>query len=477
MHSMTETLTFLFTDIEGSTRLWELHPEAMQHALRRHDELLRRSIETHGGRVFKTVGDAFCAVFGSAPSALAAAADAQRALSTAVWPPAIGSLRSRMGLHSGTAEERDRDYFGPALNRVARLEAAAHGGQIVLSVATHELVRDAFPEGVDISELGTYRLKDLLRPERIFQATVSGLLASFPPLRTLDTRRSNLPTGKTPFLGRERELAAVVSLLRRPEVRLVTLTGPGGTGKTRLSIQAAAALEEEFRDGVWFVELETAREADELVAAIGAVLGVRPDSEGSPTALIRDLSDKEVLLVLDNFEQLVRSAGTVGEILAACPGVTVVASSRERLRLYGEHDYPVPPLGLPEQPQKQTPAVIAEYEAVRLFAQRARMAQSAFEITEQNARVVAEICRRLDGLPLAIELAAARIRTLGPQQILTRLENRLSTLTGGARDLPARQQTIYGAIAWSYELLNEDERRLFRWLGIFRGGWTLDAAE
>ncbi|MFW5686094.1 MAG: ATP-binding protein, partial [Spirochaetota bacterium] len=477
MKSLTGTLTFLFTDVEGSTRLWEQHPDAMQHALRRHDELLRAAIEDHRGRVFKTVGDAFCAVFRSAPDALEAAVAAQRALAAEVWPPAIGSLRSRMGLHTGAAEERDHDYFGPALNRVARLEAAAHGGQIVLSVATHELVRDAVAKDVALSELGTYRLKDILRPERIFQATAAGLPASFPPLRTLDTRRSNLPTGRTPFLGREREIAAVVSLLRRPDVRLVTLTGPGGTGKTRLSIQAASALADEFRDGVWFVELETVREREGLVAAIGAVFGVKADGSDALAALIRALAEKETLLVLDNFEQLVGSAGVIGEILEACPGVTAVASSRERLRLYGEHDYPVPPLGLPEQPHRQTAAVIAEYEAVRLFTQRAKMAQPAFTITEQNAQAVADICRRLDGLPLAIELAAARVRMLAPGKILERLDNRLQTLTGGARDLPARQQTIRGAIAWSYDLLEDSEKRLFCSLGTFSGDWTLDAAE
>jgi predicted ATPase/class 3 adenylate cyclase len=474
----TGTVTFLFTDIEGSTRLWEQHPAAMKQALARHDEMLRQAIEGRGGYVFKTVGDSFCAAFAAAPDALEAALEAQRALQAEAWPGGIAGINVRMALHTGTAEPREDDYFGPPLNRVARLEAAAHGGQVLLSLATQELVRDSLPRGASLRDLGAHRLKDLFRPERVFQLVVPGLREDFPPLRTLDMRRTNLSAQPTPFIGRERELVEVVNLFRRDDVRLVTLTGPGGTGKTRLSLQAAADLIEEYEDGVFFVDLSALRDPALVVQTTATTLGVKP-AEGTPIeeSLTAFLADRHVLLVLDNFEQVVEAAKDIGSLLADAPHLKVMVSSRHILNLYGEHEYAVPPLGLPERRRRQTAAVLSQYESVALFIQRAKAAKADFEITEENAPAIAEICVRLDGLPLAIELAAARSKMLRPEAMRERLENRLKTLQGGARDVPARQRTMRGAIDWSYDLLDEGEKKLFARLGGFRGGWFLEAAE
>jgi predicted ATPase/class 3 adenylate cyclase len=473
----TGTVTFLFTDIEGSTRLWERDAQAMQAALVRHEEILRDAMESRGGYVFKTVGDAFCAAFRAAPDALEAALAAQRALFSEPWGK-IGSLRVRMALHTGAADERSGDYFGPPVNRVARLLSAGHGGQVLLSSATQELVRDDSPEGTQLRDLGERRLKDLFRPEHVFQMVGTGLPSTFPPLRTLDARLNNLPTQPTPLVGREPEVVEVCDFLRKEEVRLLTLTGPGGTGKTRLGLQLAAELLDELEDGAFFVALSSTMDPAFVTSAIAEPLGVVETGDQSLLENLKDyLRSRELLLLLDNFEQVVDAAPLVGELLATCPALKILATSRSVLRVYGEREYPVPPLKLPDP--KRLPPVerLTEYEAVRLFIGRAKAAKPDFAVTDENAPAVAEICARLDGLPLAIELAAARIKLLPPQGMLKRLDSRLKLLSGGARDLPERQRTLRGAIEWSHALLGEGERVLFARLAVFSGGHSLEAIQ
>ncbi|MGH3144565.1 MAG: ATP-binding protein, partial [Rubrobacter sp.] len=473
----TGTVTFLFTDVEGSTRMWERAPETMSAALARHDAVLRDVIEGHGGYVFKTMGDACCAAFPATPGALEAALAAQRALFAEEWDETIGTLRVRMALHTGVADERGGDYFGPPLNRVARLLSAGHGGQVLLSHATQELVRDELPEATGLRDLGERRLKDLFRPERVFQLTTPDLPESFPPLRTLDARRNNLPAQPTPLVGREREVAEVCGLLREEGTRLLTLTGPGGTGKTRVGLQVAAELLEEFEDGVFFVELAPLIDPALVVSEVAGALGIRETGERSLIEVLRDyLREKRMLLLLDNFEQVLEAAHVVRELLVASR-VKVLVTSRIALRLYGEHEYAVPPLAVPDPRRLPEPEAVSQYEAVRLFIEHARAARADFAITDQNAPAIAEICVRLDGLPLAIELAAARTKLLPPLPLLARLDNRLKFLTGGARDLPERQRTLRSAIEWSHELLGPDERMLFRRLSAFVGGFSLEAVE
>jgi predicted ATPase/class 3 adenylate cyclase len=473
----TGTVTFLFTDIEGSTRMWESDAKRMQVALARHDEILRSTTEEHGGHVFKTVGDAFCCAFPTAPNALEAALEAQRTLLSQEWGE-TGPLRVRMALHTGAAEERGDDYFGPPLNRVARLLSAAHGGQVLLSAASQEMVRDQLPAGSVLMDLGERRLKDLFRPERVFQLTANGLPSAFPPLRTLESHPNNLPLQPTPLVGREREVEEISERLRSEEVRLLTLTGPGGTGKTRLALQAAADLLEEFEDGVFFITLAAITDPELVPSTIAGALGVMESAEQPLLETLKSfLQQKHLLLLLDNFEQVLEGAPVVGELVAADPKLKILATSRIPLRLYGEQEYMVPPLALPDPRVLPPVKVLTQYEAVRLFVERARAVKADFEVTNESAPAVAEICARLDGLPLAIELAAARIRILPPQKMLERLSNRLKLLKGGPRDLPTRQQTLRGTIDWSYELLEEDEKTLFGRLSVFSGGRTLEAIE
>ncbi len=474
----TGTVTFLFTDIEGSTKRWEQYPQQMRAAIERHDAILRKSIDAESGYVFKTVGDAFCAAFHTPLETLSAALAAQRTLNAEQWDPEVGSVRVRMALHTGIAQERDGDYFGQPVNRVARILSAGHGGQTLLSEVTYGLVRDDLPRNVSLLDLGEHRLKDLIRPERVFQLVTQDLPSEFPALKTLSTHLNNLPLQPTAFIGREKELAAVCALLRRPEVCLVTLTGPGGTGKTRLALQAGAEMLDDFQDGVYSVELAALTDPALVPSTIAQTLGVS-EATGKPIieSLKDYLKDKQVLLVLDNFEHLVEAAGAVDALLKAVPGLKVLATSRTSLHLYGEREYPVPPFSLPDIQHLPSLERLTQYEAVRLFIERAQDVRPDFAVTNDNAPAVAEICVRLDGLPLAIELAAARTKLFSPQALLDRLSSRLKMLTGGARNVPARQQTIRNMIEWSYDLLNEGEKQLFRRMAVFQGGRTLEGLE
>ncbi|MBK9712314.1 MAG: helix-turn-helix domain-containing protein [Kouleothrix sp.] len=489
------TVTFLFTDIEGSTARWERYPEEMRRALARHDAIMREVIEANCGAIFKMVGDGCHAVFTTAPDALAAALAAQHALFAEPWgqlglPPGK-PLLARMAIHTGAAELRDGDYFGQALNRIARLSAAGHGGQILLSAAAWELARDHLPPAVELRDLGEHYLKDLIRPEHIFQLTAANLPATFPPLKTLNQRPNNLPVQPTPLIGRERETAEVCALLRRPDVRLLTLTGTGGTGKTRLALQAAAELLEDFRDGVWLVTLASIADPDLVLTAIAQVLAKQEAGDprsiarlgmqdaGEPPLLTRlksYLREKQALLLLDNFEQVADAAPLVAELLSAAPGLKALVTSRVVLHVSGERELSVPPLDLPD-PRHTWAERLSQYESVRLFIERSQAVKPDFAVTNENAPAVAEICVRLDGLPLAIELAAVRSKLFSPQALLARLDNRLTFLTGGARDLATRQRTLRTAIDWSYDLLSPAEQQLFAWLGVFVGGCTLEAAE
>jgi predicted ATPase/class 3 adenylate cyclase len=474
----TGTVTFLYTDIEGSTKRWEAHPTAMKAVVERHDAILQRAIEAAGGVVFRRVGDAFCAAFTLASQALDAVLAAQHTLYFENWDPDIAPIKVRMALHTGPGEVRDRDYVGPHLNRIARLLAVAHGGQVLLTGATYLLLLDALPDGVALRDLGEHKLKDLQRPERIFQLVIDDLPSEFPPIKTSDARPNNLPVQVTDFIGRESEVALVRELLARPQTRIVTFTGPGGTGKTRLSLQVGEKMLEQFQDGVFLVPLASLSDPTLVPGAIAEALGVMSGGSQPITESLKDfLKQKELLLLLDNFEQVLSAAGVVSELLPAAPRLKALITSREVLHIYGEKEFPVPPLQLPDPRHLPSLETLARNESVQLFIERATSARPGFELTSENAPAVAEVCVRLDGLPLAIELAAARIKLLTPQAILSRLASRLQVLTGGARDLPARQQTLRSTIDWSYDLLSPDDRTLFRRLGVFVGGCTFEAVE
>ena len=411
----SKTLTFLFTDLESSTRLWEQFPKAMKPALERHDALLRAAVEGSNGRVVKTTGDGLTAVFDSALDGVIACLKAQRGLSDEPWGE-TGPLGVRIGLHVGEAQPRGGDYYGPAVNRAARLMSVAHGGQVLLSAAAANLVVDQLPKGTTLRDLGEHRLKDLERPEHIFQLLIPGLVVDFPPLLSLDRRPNNLPAQPTPLIGREAELGEIVKGLSSGGVRLLTLTGPGGMGKTRTALQAAADLIDQFEDGVYFVDLAPIRDAQSVPNAIGQTLGLRDTSDRPVLDQLKaELSEKTILLLLDNFEQVMDAASIVAELLRESPGLKLLVTSRESLHVRGEHILPLSPLALPDAPlQKLSAGQLARYDAAQLFIQRAQAVKPGFTVTDENAPVVAEICTRLDGLPLAIELAAARIRLFSP---------------------------------------------------------------
>jgi predicted ATPase len=466
-------MTFVFTDLEGSTRLWEQHPEGMQLALARHDELLRTAIARHDGRVVKTTGDGVHAVFASARDALRAAADAQRAIATEQWER-TGALRIRVGVHTGEAEPRDGDYYGPAVNRAARLMAAAHGGQILVSLATEELARDSLDDDVRFVDLGEHRLRDLSRPERVFQMVAPGLPDDFPPLGSSPSVAGNLPAQVTSFVGRDDAIRTLTDELR--STRLVTITGTGGVGKTRLALQTAERLVADFPDGAWLCELALAGDDDEAVQVVAGALGVtvRPGMDLA-ASIVDSLRTKTLLVVLDNCEHLLDAAGRLAErIVLGCPDVRVLATSREGLAVDGERLRPLRSLGLPDP--ADSPDVIAASAAAALFVERARAARPEFALDHSNAAAVAEICRRLDGIPLAIELAAARTVGMSPAEIAARVDERFRLLTGGRRTAVERHQTLRATVDWSYSLLSEPEQRLFARLSVFPGGFGADDA-
>ncbi len=474
----TDTVTFLFTDVEGSTGLWEAHPDAMRPALARHDVLLRRAVERSGGHVFKTVGDAFYAAFAVAGAALEAALAAQTSLCAEPWGLPT-PLLVRMALHTGACEERGGDYFGPPLNRVSRLVAAGHGGQILLSEATQALVRDSLPPGAALQDLGERRLKDLKGPQRVFQLLHPALPTDFAPLRSLDgpAPPNNLPQQTTSFIGRGGEVAEIKALMRKS--RLVTLVGSGGAGKTRLSLRVAADLLAEGNDGVWLAELASLSDPSLLPQIVAQMLGIK-EQGGRPIAdtLTDALKTSHLLLILDNCEHMLPAcAALASDLLRACPHVRLLASSREALNVAGEQTCRIPGLSLPDPKQAQTAGAVSRFEAVLLFAERAQAVQPSFAVTDSNAAAMAQICRQLDGIPLAIELAAARVRAMPVEQVMARLEDRFRLLTGGSRTALPRQQTLRALIDWSYDLLTNREKILLRRLSVFTGGWTMEAAE
>jgi predicted ATPase/class 3 adenylate cyclase len=463
------TLTFLFTDLEGSTRLWEQLPAAMKAALERHDAIIAAAVEAFNGQVVKGTGDGFMAVFGSAAHAVGACLDAQERLSGEPWGE-TGPLRVRMGVHSGVAEARARDYYGPTVNRTARLMGVGHGGQVLLSSAAAALVVDELPDGARLRDLGDHRLKGLGRPERVFQLAHPALESDFPPL-TAAGRDHDLSNEASAFVGRGAELKEIERHLAGGAVRLLTLVGPGGTGKTRLALRAAADHADRFEDGMFFVDLSAVRDTEAVLTAIARAVGLRVSSgQALLPELIRHMHEQRALVVLDNFEQVTPAATTVVELLHSCPGLHLLVTSREPLHVRDEHLLAVPPLALPPATTRElSPEQLVEFEAVELFVERARAIRPDFRLTDDNASAVAEICLRLDGLPLAIELAAARLNLFSPKALQERLDNRLQLLRGGARDLPTRQQTLRSTIEWSYQLLEPAEQRIFELLSVFSG--------
>jgi predicted ATPase/class 3 adenylate cyclase len=474
----TGTVTFLFTDVEGSTRAWERQPDAVRLALARHDAIIEHVVAQHGGVVVRPrgEGDSRFVVFSRASDAVTGACAIQRALFHEPWPTAE-PLRVRLALHTGEADLRDGDYYGSAVNRCARLRGIARGGQLLLSGVTADLVRDALPTDTRLRDLGLHRLRDLDTPERVWQLTHPDLQADFPPLDSLDVRHTNLPIQLTSFVGRQRELAEIKRHVAAS--RLVTLTGVGGAGKTRLAFQVAADLVGEYPDGSWVVELASLQDAALVARAVAAALGIREQPGVALDTVIADvLHARQLLLVLDNCEHLVEvAAQLVDALLRRCPALHILATSREKLGVGGEVVWIVPPLGLPDLAVFPSADKLIESEAVRLFVERCEAIQPEFALTAQNARGVLDVCLGVDGNPLALELAAARVRVLGVEQIAARLTDQLKLLTGGSRTAERRQQTLRAAVEWSYELLSDEERLLFNRTSVFAGGFSLEAVQ
>jgi predicted ATPase/class 3 adenylate cyclase/Flp pilus assembly protein TadD len=469
------TVSFLFTDIEGSTRRWETHRAQMQHAVKRHDELIRAISTKHGGVVFKTIGDAFCIAFGRPEDALGAALDAQNILGGEDFT-GVDGLRARMAIHTGTADERDGDYFGPTVNRVARLLAVGHGGQVLVSGTAADLLQGSMPARTSLRDLGEHLLRDLARPEQVYQVVSPGLPEIFPALRSLGALPNNLPRQATTFIGRDEELTEIKALLAKSQ--LVTLVGTGGVGKTRTALQVGADLLDGSGDGVWFVDLAQVAAPAYVVPEVARVFSIQPQADRDFLDDLRFyLKSKNLLLIVDNCEHVVAEASRViADLIKACPRVWVLATSREGLNVHGEQVYRMPSLSVPPPTEKIDAEEALRYGAVALFVARASALDSQFTFGDDKVPIVLDICRRLDGIALAIELAAARVTILSLKQLSQRLDERFRLLTGGDRTALPRQQTMRAAIDWSYELLSDTEQTLFRRLSIFQGGWTLEAA-
>lgn len=471
------TVTFLFTDVEGSTQQAQRLGEGYASFLATQRKIIRAAFQKFHGHEVDTQGDSFFVAFARADDAVAASVRAQRALAEHAWPP--GEIaRVRMGLHTGAPQLTVEGYVGLDVHIAARLCAAAHGGQVLLSQATRDLVEQRLPDSVSLRDLGEHRLKDLDQPRRIYQLVIPALSDAFPPLRSLDSLPHNLPVQLTSFVGRKRELAEITRLLG--STRMLTLTGVGGAGKTRLALQIGADLVESYANGVWFIELATLADPALVPQAVATMLGVREQS-GQPllVSLEAHLRSKTLLLILDNCEHLIDACAHVADfLLRACPKLSILATSREALGIAGETTWMVPSLSLPDERQPRlTFNELSQYEAVQLFVDRAVAAQPSFKLTELNAAAIVQVCRRLDGIPLAIELAAARVKLLNPAEIAARLDDRFALLTGGTRTATPRQQTLRGVIDWSYDLLSEPERILLRRMSVFAGGCTLEALE
>ncbi len=471
---MDSTRTLLFTDIQGSTYLWEQHPQAMSTALAYHDSMMAQTVEAYHGKIFKNLGDGICAIFDSPADALQASLRIQQQIHEAATraESPILALGVRVGLYTGPVEERGNDYFGTTLNRASRLMNAAHGGQILFSESTKSLL----PAETELRDLGIHRLRDVNEPEHIYQAISSDFPLNAKPIRSLTPRPTNLPAQLTSFVGREEHVHEICQRLRQPNVRLLTLLGPGGIGKTRLSMQVGTNLLDEYEDGVFFIPLAPLSQTDAVAKAIAQALKIE---EVPKTPLLETLKaaiqPRQMLLIFDNFEHILDAAPLVNDLLSAGARVKALATSRESLFIYGERTYTVPPLKLPQP--GDSPDQLAQSAAAKLFIERIQEMQPEFVLSENSAQDVVTICRHLDGLPLALELAAARVRDLTLHEIAEQIGNRLGLLNQGPRDLPSRQQTMRGAISWSYHLLSSDEQRAFARLAIFEGSFYAAAAE
>ena len=471
------TVTFLFTDIEGSTRLAQEHPDHWESMRDRHDAILKSAIESHNGYVFQSVGDAFAAAFPSARDALLSAIKSQLDLAHENW--AAAPIKVRMGIHTGQAEVQESgEYRGYlTLSRIQRLMSAGHGGQVLVSLATQELIRDDMPEGVTLHDLGELRLRDMSHPEHIYQLDIPNLPVDFPPIKTIDVARHNIPAQMTSFIGREKEMAEIKQALS--DNRLVTLTGSGGAGKTRLSLEVGSQSLNEFSNGVWLAEFADVTDPGLVPQTLLSIFNLREDSHRSVSEVLIDyLRAKTILLLFDNCEHLIDACARISEsLLQACPKLRILASSREALGIAGEIAYRVPSLLTPDPVDLPSLDELGNMDSIRLFIERAATAKPGFQLTKDNASFIAQICSRLDGIPLALELAASRVKVLNPEQIAARLDDRFRLLTGGSRTALPRQQTLRAMIDWSYSLLTEQEKTLFRRLAVFVGGWTLEAAE